>query len=171
MPASFTVYINDTQMEYEKVVLSPTTYIEFFKNFLYKYDDPECKKEPIGILAVEQSVHIFPTGNMIQNGNAYNNFYSNSGLPYGDANILIVSFSNSTNLLNNASSQDSSYSQQVNPILSTGEWSGQIGYENATIDKTNPKISKHEFNFPLPIVTYTNAFNSLPQPSTAPLPA
>ena len=26
-------------------------------------------------------------------------------------------------------------------------------------------------NFPLPTVTYTNAFNSLPQPSTAPLPS
>jgi len=173
MPAKFTVYVqiasaSSPRLEDEKVVLSPTTYIEFFKKLIY--NDPECKNEPIGIKTYQSLVHTFPTGKPIVDLTTYYNFNEKSGLPYGDANILITSQSIG-NYYVNGKKPEGDYYEQVNSTLSTGEWSGQVGYVKQNKKNANSISNKYEFNFPLPIVTYTNTFNSLPQPSTAPLPA
>ena len=96
-------------------------------------------------------------------------FFENSGLPYGDDNILVAE----TTLYNkyvNGVRADGLYTHPVNQSLSSGEYANQVGY--ATYVKDSSKVfAEFTFNFPLPVVTYTNVFNSLPQPSTAPLPA
>jgi hypothetical protein len=66
---------------------------------------------------------------------------------------------------------DGTYIYQVNSTLSNGEYSGQVGNSTFVRNRKDGLNDVNIVNFPLPILTYTNAFNSLPQPSTAPLPA
>jgi hypothetical protein len=66
---------------------------------------------------------------------------------------------------------DGTYTYQLNSTSSSGEYAAQVGYATSIRNKKDNLNDVTTINFPLPIVTYTNAFNSLPQPSTAPLPA
>jgi hypothetical protein len=55
----------------------------------------------------------------------------------------------------------------VNQFESSGEFCNQFGYFNKTKDLT--QFRTYEVNFPQLVASYTNVFNSLPQPSVAPL--
>lgn len=96
-------------------------------------------------------------------------FFENSGLPYGDDNILVTTSTKSNKVENNIVI-DGKYTLIISANESTGKYANQVGYNSYTKDSSKIFI-KHDVYFPLPILTYTNAFNSISQPSTAPLPA
>lgn len=168
MPASFILYtLRDEYIDFEQIDISSTTYQLFWgKNV---FSDPECTNK-IGQFFTENNIHSWGESNFTTYSSNLLKFFENSGLPYGDDNILVSNLTTNNKYIPGSGLLDGTYIQQVNTFLSTGEWSGQIGY--ATITRDSTKIyDKAEVNFPLPVVTYTNAFNSLPQPNTAPLPS
>jgi hypothetical protein len=65
--------------------------------------------------------------------------------------------------------KEDTYTLNYNP-LSIREYANQVCYAQFTRNNSET-YDKVVVNFPLPTVTYTNAFNSLSQLSTAPLPA
>jgi hypothetical protein len=103
--------------------------------------------------------------------NAFIEFNETSGVPYGSNNILVWSntFINNINPVTFLSYY-AIYNFPLNTNLSTGEYANQVGYREY-IKLEGSLFWKNIIHFPLPTVTYTNAFNSLPQPSTAPLPS
>ena len=84
---------------------------------------------------------------------------------------LIFLFGRCNKIINTNNLIDGTYTYQVNSTLSSGEYAAQVGYATSIRNSKDNLNDVTVINFPLPIVTYTNAFNSLPQPSTAPLPA
>jgi hypothetical protein len=166
MPASFKFYgIPDDVQDTEIFVFSPNTYQFIYTRFLYS--DPECTNR-IGSAYYDLLSHNFNDNNSLS-GNAFIKFFPNSGVPQGDDNILVISGTNFNKVVN-GKLKDGTYTFQVNSTLSSGEWSGQVGYVTE-VKSTENGLNFFTFNFPLPTLTYTNAFNSLPQPSTAPFPA
>ena len=167
MPATIVFYTdpNDVQ-DYEQFVFSPNTILSYFTRNVYS--DPQCTKI-IGTIFYETYDHRF-SGNSVLYGNVFIKFFENSGFPYGDDNILVISGTNVNKLVNNFLI-DGTYMSQVNSTLSSGEYSGQVGNSRTIRNIKDGLNDVSTVYFPLPILTYTNAFNSLPQPSTAPLPA
>jgi len=167
MPATITVYSkpDDTQ-DFERFASSPNTYTDYFTRNIY--DNPECTRQ-IGVGFYESNTHIF-SKNICVYGDVFIKFFENSGFPYGDDNILVISGTNVNKVINN-SLIDGTYTYQVNSALSSGEYAAQVGYATSIRNRKDNLNDVTVINFPLPTVTYTNAFNSLPQPSTAPLPA
>ena len=167
MPASFTFYNKPNVVEeFETFVFSPNTNVIYYT--INIYDSIECTNI-IGIAFSEIYNHTF-SGNKSNFGNTFIKFFENSGLPYGDDNILVTS-GTSVNKVVDGRLIDGTYIYQVNSALSSGEYSGQVGNATCVRNRKDGLNDATIVNFPLPILTYTNAFNSLPQPSTAPLPA
>lgn len=167
MPAKILLYSKPTDVQdYERFVSSPTTYIDYFTRNVY--NNPECTTM-IGVAFYESTYHIF-SKNLCVYGDVFIKFFENSGLPYGDDNILVISGTN-VNKTVNSDLIDGKYIYQINSAFSTGEYQGQVGNATFTRNMQSGLNDITIINFPLPILTYTNAFNSLPQPSTAPLPA
>ena len=123
----------------------------------------------------------FASDDVIVTYTSFNRFNELSGFPNGDDNILSLT----TTFVNKLNTDDGSlpvlkednllmlkeetYTLNYNP-MSTGEYANQVCYAQFTRDNAE-QYDKIIVNFPQPIVTYTNAFNSLPQINTAPLPA
>lgn len=166
MPASFTIYVPRSIFSGREVItISPTT-SELFINFNV-YSDPELTNQ-VGQLFSDTMIHAW-SGNVTTYNTTFIKFSSNSGLPNGDDNILVGNLTTNNKFTSGSGLANGTYYQQSNTFLSTGEWSGQTGYATITRDSTKT-YDKVDVQFPIPVVTYTNAFNSLPQPNTAPLP-
>lgn len=167
MPATIVFYTdpNDAQ-DYEQFVFSPNTILTYFTRNVYS--DSECSKI-IGTEFYETYGHRF-SGNSVLYGNVFVKFFENSGFPHGDDNILVISGTNVNKYVDDFLI-DGTYTYQINSTLSSGEYSGQVGNSTFVRNRKDGLNDVNIVNFPLPILTYTNAFNSLPQPSTAPLPA
>jgi len=167
MPATMTLYSKpDDAQEYERFVSSPNTYMVYFTRNVY--DNSECTRK-IGVAFYENTFHTF-SKNICVYGDVFIKFFKNSGFPYGDDNILVISATN-VNKTVNGDLIDGTYTYQLNSTSSSGEYAAQVGYATSIRNKKDNLNDVTTINFPLPILTYTNAFNSLPQPSTAPLPA
>ena len=167
MPAKIVVYSKPTDIQdYERFVSSPNTYMDYFTRNVYS--SPDCTTI-IGVAFYESTFHTF-SKNLCVYGDTFIKFFKNSGFPYGDDNILVISGTNVNKIVKN-DLIDGTYIFQVNSAFSSGEYQGQVGNATFTRNKKSGLNDVTVINFPLPIVTYTNAFNSLPQPSTAPLPA
>lgn len=167
MPATMTLYSKPTDVQdYERFVSSPNTYIDYFTRNVY--NNPECTRK-IGVAFYESTFHTF-SKNICVYGDTFIKFFKNSGFPYGDDNILVISFTN-VNKTVNGDLIDGTYTCQLNSTSSSGEYAAQVGYATFTRNTQSGLNDVTIINFPLPIVTYTNVYNSLSQPSTAPLPA
>ena len=168
MPATIVFYTNPSDVQdYEKFVFSPNTTLTYFTRNVYS--DPQCSKI-IGTKFYETYVHNF-SGNSAIYFNAFIKFFENSGFPYGDDNILVISGTSVNKTRPDNLLLDGTYIYQVNSALSNGEYSGQVGNCRHIVNREASLNNVTTVYFPQPILTYTNAFNSLPQPSTAPLPA
>ena len=178
MPASFVLYSKpDDAQNLQRTTLTQDSTLTYYTRDVY--NDPACNPSNlIGSCFYETYSHVFNNNldpksygtNLVLYGNIFIKFNSNSRLPSGDNNILVLSGSNCNKFVN-GTLIDGLYKGQVNSFLSTGEWAGQVGYSEQVRDRAHKLNDKTTVNFPLPIVTYTNDFNSLPQTSTAPLPA
>jgi len=166
MPAKFSIYNKPVIEDLETVAILPSTNFTSYK--LKFYDTQECTKQ-IGVGFTQVYTHNFDLDNA-NYGNTFIKFFKDSGLPYGDDNILVLS-STVFNKYGSGGSVDGIYNYQVNSALSSGEYAGQVGYAVSIKNQKDKLNEVTTVNFPLPTVTYTNAFNSLPQPSTAPLPS
>ena len=91
----------------------------------------------------------------------------NAGIPSGSIDFTL-NYYNETTFTSNPSENIGSYTNGLNAPVSTDAYCNQVGYVTKT--KSSSQFRTYLFNWPLPVVNYTNAFNSLPQPSVAPLP-
>jgi len=171
MPAQFTFYTKISESN-----APPTIYYESsdkkYKTFgrtsnIYNNEDLETCKI-IGTKFVIYNTILVDDENIQAFTSTSYKFNENSGLPFGNDNILVVDSKFWNGVINNITT----FGIKIASIStsSTGEFANQTGYEEYI--KDGKKIfAQTTIYFPLPIVTYTNAFNSLPQPSTAPLPS
>ena len=74
------------------VLFLPTTYTDYFTRNVY--DNPECTRQ-IGVAFYESKFHTF-SKNLCVYGVVFIKFFENSGFPYGDDNILVISGTNVT---------------------------------------------------------------------------
>ena len=170
MPAEFSYFTKREDYKTKTILYeSPDKNYIIYKKVinLYNSDDVENAK----IIGVSTNMYTETTDadDIVTSTKTYRKFYENAGVPYGDNNILVT---NNTryNKYTDYILKDGIYTNIVNQNESTGEYANQIGYLNYPKDSSKIFIG-HEVYFPLPTVTYTNAFNSLPQPNTAPLPS
>lgn len=175
MPAEFNVYVKLSETKTKPTILyenADKSYRVFKRVFqLYKTDSLE-NEIIVGTHTVTYTSIINNndiTTDDITTNIIYIKFNELSGVPYGDDNILVLNKTTYNKYTNNIL-KDGVYTNIVNPSQSTGEYANQVGYEIYVKDSTKV-FGSYTIKFPLPTVTYTNAFNSLPQPSTAPLPA
>jgi len=121
----------------------------------------------------------FASDDIIVTYTSFNRFNELSGFPNGDDNILSLT-TTFVNKLNDTSLpvlkednllmlKEGTYTLNYNP-LSTGQYANQVCYAQFTRDDSQ-KYDNVIVNFPQPVITYTNVFNSLSQPSVAPLPS
>jgi hypothetical protein len=150
------------------------------KKTLNVYDSETLTKK-IGVASVTYTTYtIIDVNNEQYNTIIVNTiiiFNDNTSFPNGNDNILVFDatylgdiYSLSDLSSSNFALLDGFYKSVINTSLSTGEYANQVGYRE-TVKDVSKNFVKNTVYFPLPIVTYTNAFNSLPQPSTAPLPS
>ena len=166
MPASFTFYNNSKEYLNLKISTSEDGVTSrTFSKIIYNSHDLD---KSIGIATYSYNFQYDSNNNVYNYGNMFIKFDNNSGFPNGEDNILVLSSTSVNKFDKNNESVDREFTQQINQSLSTGEYSGQIGYSDTS--RRNGVVTRNVY-FPQPILTYTNAFNSLPQPSTAPLPA
>jgi hypothetical protein len=167
MPASLTYYREKTASKAQIEFLSGDTDYAVIQEILNLYDKND------NIIGTNTSLSTLvrnPAGDIILTGNSYVKFNELSGYPYGDDNIFSFTFTIFNKLdFTTGLLVDGTYPSNSN-ACSTGEYANQVAYAQLIRDSTQ-KYDKVTVNFPLPTLTYTNAFNSLPQPSTAPLPA
>lgn len=170
MPAEFTFYRlkkPETTILYE----SPDKTYIIFKNMFDVYNSNDLKNATIIGQSTGIVSKILNETDVITSATVFRKFNEYAGVPYGDNNILVSSstqynkFSRDGKFIN-----DGNYIQNLASDQSSGEYANQVGYIERVVDSVKG-LDKHKVYFPLPILTYTNAFNSLPQPSTAPLPA
>lgn len=174
MPAKLKFYVNEDNEQ--AVVIMMTS------------DTNATTQVSIPVLGSEDDTDIIGTLFTIKtwNKDAYGNewvtfeaniqFFDNSGFPTNSTLQLNFTFFNETNGTINPT-EVIPYGKtsiiatgSVNSLVSSGEFLNQSGYCNKTIISTSP-FKLYEVYFPQAVVTYTNVFNSLPQPSVAPLPA
>jgi hypothetical protein len=170
MPAEITFYRlkePTTTILYE----SPDKTYIISKNIhdIYNSDDLETA------LIIGQSTaiinKIINETDLVTSSTIFRKFNEQSGVPSGDNNILVTSTTQYNKFDEDGKViKDGNYIDCVASEQSTGEYANQVGYVERVVDSVKG-IVKSRLVFPLPILTYTNAFNSLPQPSTAPLPA
>ena len=170
MPAEFSYFTKQEGYNKKDILYeSPDKNYVIYKKVinLYNSDDVENAK----VIGVRTIIYTQTTDadDIVTSTTNYTKFYENAGVPYGDNNILVT---NNTryNKYTDYILKDGIYTNIVNQNESTGEYANQIGYLNYEKDSTKI-FNKGTYYFPLPTVTYTSAFNSLPQPSTAPLPS
>jgi hypothetical protein len=134
---------------------------------LYDSDSLENAK----VIATQTVIYnnIINVDDLISSQKTFIKFNEYAGVPYGDNNILVTTMTR-YNDIKNTILVDGVYNIIVSQSESTGEYANQVGYIEYVKDSTKIFV-KQTLYFPQPIVTYTNAFNSLPQPNTAPLPA
>jgi hypothetical protein len=167
MPASLTYYSEKTSSNIQPEFISGELDYALFQDFFNLYDK---NNNVIGSVTDTGTFVRNPSGDIIVNTNSYIKFNELSGFPYGDDNILSCTFTYVNKVdLTNSQLLEGTYTGASNSC-STGEYLNQVAYSQFTRDNSQ-KYDKVTVNFPLPILTYTNAFNSLPQPSVAPLPA
>jgi hypothetical protein len=177
MPAEFTVYFKISDSIKPPTILyeSPDKSYSVFKRItpVYNSDSLEtAKKIGIRTLIYTSIINDYDDDTKDDNITAVTSYYKFNefaGVPYGDENILVVNSTRFNDFINRKL-KDGIFRPIVNPSQSTGEYANQVGYAKVTRDSSKV-FESFEFKFPLPILTYTNAFNSLPQPSVAPLPA
>ena len=173
MPAEFTVYVKLTDLIKPPTILyeSPDKSYSVFKRIITIYDNDSLEtSKVIGMRTIMYTSIKNDDDNNITSVTIYDRFNELAGVPYGDDNILVLNGTRYGDKYINNIIKDGVYINIVNPSLSTGEYANQVGYLTFTKDSKKPFASLTVV-FPQPILTYTNAFNSLPQPSTAPLPA
>jgi hypothetical protein len=182
MPAEFTFYFKDLPQNYNGappyivVYESPNKEYLIVKKTLNIYDS-ESLTTIIGICSVTYTNFIIIDKNLKQyNSTSVNTsiiFNENASFPNGNDNVLVfeATYIDSIDLSpSNFGLLDGYYKSVVNTSLSTGKYANQAGYRETYKDSTQDFVINKVY-FPQPILTYTNAFNSLPQPNTAPLPA
>jgi len=171
MPAQFSFYIKIADTKTDPIILyeSPDkNYISYKREIpLYNSDSLETAK----VIGIETVIYtnIINVSGSINSSKTFIKFNEVSELPYGDNNILVhtrTGYDDNKNTI----LVDGVYLFIVSQNESTGEYANQVGYIEYVKDSTKI-LAKETCYFPQPILTYTNAFNSLPQPSTAPLPA
>jgi hypothetical protein len=163
MPASLVFYSKNKGITKTILYESPDKNYIVYQRYSPIYSNPECT-DNIG----NRTINYTSTLNEDDEITAVKIFFKfneNSGYPYGDDNILVVNHTR-VNKRNGDVFIKNIYRGSVNTNESTGEYLNQTGYYTYYKEDND----KYEVFFPLPTVTYTNAFNSLPQPSTAPLP-
>jgi hypothetical protein len=173
MPAEFTVYVKIADLVKRPTILyeSPDESYSVYKRIVTLYNtDQLASAIEIGIRTIMYTSIMNNFTNNINSVTVYDRFNELAGVPYGDNNILVVNGTRYGDIYINKVIKDGVYINIVNPSQSTGEYANQVGYLEFNKDSTKTFASL-TFKFPQPILTYTNAFNSLPQPSTAPLPA
>ena len=167
MPASLTYYRENTASKAQIEFLSGDSDYAVIQEILNLYDEND------NIIGTNTSLSTLvrnPAGDIILTGNSYVKFNELSGYPYGDDNIFSFTFTFFNKLdFTTGLLVDGTYTG-ISNAYSTGEYANQVAYGQLIRDSSQ-KYDKETVNFPLPTLTYTNAFNSLPQPSTAPLPA
>jgi len=171
MPAQFNYFFKIADTKVPPTIFYETpdkNYAVFERVFpMYNSDNKETAKV-IGKYTATYTT-ITNAEDVITSTKNFLKFNKDSGVPYGDDNILVTT-NTRYNKVTDKIQADGKYIIKVSPNESTGEYANQVGY--VEYDKDSSKIfAEQTVYFPLPIVTYTNAFNSLPQPSTAPLPA
>jgi hypothetical protein len=174
MPAEFTVYVKISDLIKPPTILyeSPDKSYSVYKRIVTLYNtDSLATAIEIGIRTIMYTSIMNDLTNNINSVTVYDRFNELSGLPNGDDNILVVNGTRYGDIYINKVLKDGVYTNIVNTSQSTGEYANQVGYLTFIKDSTKTFASL-TFKFPLPILTYTDYFNSLPQkPSTAPLPA
>jgi hypothetical protein len=175
MPAQFNCYSKVSEVAQPATIITETPdkkYIVFKREYpIYNSDNIETAIR-IGTNTSIYTVTISANNNdNIATLQAFFVFNEYAGVPYGDENVLVVNYTTVNKIdVSNLTLKIGNYTTALNSNLSTGEYANQVGYREYF--KTVTKLfNEFIFYFPLPTVTYTNAFNSLPQPSTAPLPA
>lgn len=177
MPAQFSFYTDKASeviIESQVTPDSKSGVMLISSNLLSSKDDTNS----IGRLLITKSFATDLDGSLVADFTYTAKFNSSSGLPsspFSDVlvfttklynNITIPASFNPTEII-----QPGQTSVQltgaVNQFNSSGEFCNQFGYAVKTKDTTN--FRKYDVYFPQLVANYTNVFNSLPQPSVAPL--
>jgi hypothetical protein len=168
MPATIVFYREAIAPPKTILYESPNKNYIIYQRYNPLYSNPECTD----IIGNQTTIYTttFNVDDEITSVKLFLKFNEISGVPYGDDNILVVT-NTRVNKINGDIFIKNIYTGVVSTNESTGEYANQTGYYNYYKTDSEYNSYKYEVFFPLPIVTYTNAFNSLPQPSTAPLPA
>lgn len=172
MPANFKFYVDKAS---EQVVVISTSDSNATTQVSAPVLGSEDKTDIIGTLFAIKIWNKDAYGNEWANSQWYIQFFDNSGLPTNSTLKLFDALFNQTTGKENPTEtipvdQTSVVvTGSVDPLGSTGEFLNQPGYFNKTNYSTK-SFRLYEVYFPQAVVTYTNAFNSLPQPSVAPLP-
>lgn len=168
MPATIVFYRLKEEAPITVLYESPDKNYIVYQRYGQIYSNPECTNNIGNITVINTST--LNEDDEITSIKAFTKFNEKSGYPYGDDNILVVNHTR-VNKKDGDVFIKNIYTGIVNTAESTGEYANQTGYYKYYKKDSEYNSYKYEVFFPLPIVTYTNAFNSLPQPSTAPLPA
>jgi len=168
MPATIVFYREDVTPPKTILYESPDKKYIVYQRYTQIYGNPECTD----IIGYQNIIYTttFNEVDEITSIKLFLKFNEKSGLPNGDDNILVVN-NTRVNKISGDTFIKNIYKGVVNSFESTGEYANQVGYYIYYKTDAIYNSFKYEVFFPLPTVTYTNAFNSLPQPSTAPLPA
>jgi hypothetical protein len=186
MPSEIVFYFKNLPKNYngEKshrvIYENPDEDYRIIKKTLNVYDSETLTKK-IGVASVTYTLDKLIDVNYKEYNtiivNTFIIFNDNTSFPNGNNNILVFDATYVGDIFNlsdlsssNFALLDGFYKSVVNTSLSTGEYANQVGYRE-TVKDASKNFVKNTVYFPLPTVTYTNAFNSLPQPSTAPLPS
>lgn len=133
MPGSFTFYVpRNTFYNRELTTISPTS-SELQINF-YVYSDPALTNK-IGDLFSNTFIKSWD-GNLLTDNTTFIKFLANSGVPYGDNNILVGNLTTKGKLNLGSGLVNGIYYQQVNTFLSIGEYAGQSGTATITRDSS-----------------------------------
>jgi hypothetical protein len=182
MPASFTFFVDKAS---EKVL--QTTY-GIVENTWYTLvevdvlnDDPHANSglkhhQVIGSMIIEKQTVIASHDNVWAEFNYAIVFNEGNpmNLPAGDVLALSFSFFNQTTTSENpseiipAGETSVTLTGGVDSNQCSGEFLNQFGYCEKVKDETT-SFRKYSVFFPQLVASYTNVFNSLPQPSVAPL--
>lgn len=171
MPAQVSFYIKISDTKTKPIILyesSDKNYI-IYKREMPLYDSDSLENAKVVANQTVIYTNIINVDDLINPNTTFIRFNEILGVPYGDKNILVTNFTNYNNIKDKIM-VDGVYKFNINQSESSGEYANQVGYIEYIKDSSKI-FAKQTVYFPLPTVTYTNAFNSLPQPSTAPLPS
>jgi hypothetical protein len=174
MPANFKFYVDKASEQAVVIMMTSDTNAttQVSAPVLGSEDDTDI----IGTLFAVKTWNKDAYGNQWATFEWYVQFFDNSGLPTNSTLQLSFTFFNQTTGVENptetipAGQPSIVVTGSVNSLGSSGEFLNQSGYCNKT-DYSTKSFRLYEVYFPQAVVTYTNVFNSLPQPSVAPLPA
>lgn len=174
MPANFKFYVNNASEK--SVVIMMTSDSNATTQVSAPVLGSEDDTDIIGTLFAVKTWNKDAYGNELSTFEWYIQFFDNSGLPTNSTLKLLFTWFNQTTGVENPTEKIPNgqtsvvYTGSVDSLGSSGEFLNQSGYCNKTNYSTK-SFRLYEVYFPQAVVTYTNVFNSLPQPSVAPLPA